>query len=646
MVLALDYSRWDDSRHEWESPSAFSEATEWQDGLHSIKAEGGLPIDLLFVNVGRIQEGQRVLPVFFSAAVGSRNAAPGPFFSGSGIAGAAGVAALCVADPSLAIDDKLALAWYAGSRRQRTQEILERLLATVADRLAVELLLVGGSGGGFAALQLAGCLGGRASALAWNPQTDFLKYYRSAIRTYMETCFPEAGEADSSGDAARLLACGIEHQVLESYAAGRRPRRLLYLQNADDDFHVARHAKPFVRALGMQSVGSGKFAATNNAGIVWFGSWGRGHDAPPKEVLRALVERLIDPSASADDCVEWLQSQQEASLGPGPGPLHVRAFIQDDTLKVECFPSEAAAVGNLQYAFYVFSESERIQTAWYQASRSARFPVMADKLPTRVAGFAMDSHGQKVNATAAVRQSSSTRIFVVGSCVSRDAFVPMPPAIEISTYVARSSLASAFGKKRGPAWLVDAAATLKSPFQRRMVTLDIGKGLSRLLTAEDYDFVLLDLIDERFAVVFADGVPVTLSGELASVSSEMGAQLRLKADSPTREPLWRSGVERLFALAPPGRVILNKVFWATRSEVGPLEDQERISAANSTLESMYRYLIERWNPRVIEYPDGLLVADSQHKWGASPFHYIPAVYEHTRQALTDHVLQIGKEPLG
>ena len=400
-----------ESRTAWRSIDEFLalDANGYGDGLHSIPG-GELTLDMLFVNASKLSDGsQKVLPVFFSGAVTARQGKPGPFFSGSGVAKTLDVAVLCLADPSLAMDPQLGLAWYAGNGRQSTQALITRVLAGIAARLDVELLLIGGSGGGFAALQFAGRLGGIASALVWNPQTDFLKYYRSSVQPYLEACFPGGTGVSSTkaGQVAKLAREGVRHEVITAYAADEMPKRLLYVQNASDTFHVERHAVPFIEGLGMRAIDQHRYATLDGNGMLWFGDWGIGHDAMPKNLLIPLVSRLLDPSIGVVECAEWLQENAPRGNAKVPlsfagtgtrASLQVRANLSETGLEVHCTWEDKEECIPPQYAFYVFSGEERVQTRWYEASSTARFPVIPDKPPTRVVGFAKDSFGDKIYA--------------------------------------------------------------------------------------------------------------------------------------------------------------------------------------------------------------------------------------------------------
>lgn len=669
MSLALDYTPWDHRRQKWASPQELLAAASLVDGVHSVQAQG-LPLDLLLVNGARLHSGaQAVLPVFFSGAVSGRDGKPGPFFSGSGLAASKGIAALCIADPSLALHPDIGLAWYAGSSQQHTQAVLHELLAGLADRLQVELLLIGGSGAGFAALHLGSRLGDRASALVWNPQTDLLAYYRNAVRTYLRGAFPgEAWQDDArlTGAAEMMVGKGISHAVHQDYAAGRLPRRLVYLQNASDDFHVLNHAGALLAGMSVEAEGN-RYRTADGRALLWFGDWGQGHEPIPKQVLDALIDLMIDPATSTETIGRYLRAAEEAVDPSVPRQplsfrheaksvqLKVGANVAGQKLQVNVAIDEApAACVSGHFAFYVYSGAERIQTRWYESDSKAEFPLLPGKPPTRVVAFARDSFGSKIQAPAQVKPErppdrattdvpevgsgapTPASVFVLGSCVSRDAFASVETDMTLVRYVARTSLASAFHRAPAPAQILARLTSIDSEWQRRMVEIDLARKLPGLLKATRFDVVLLDLIDERFPLLMLDGVPVTVSTEFKKTGIPENSGERLELSSGARMQLWLQGLKRLLAVVDPAKIIINRVYWASRADDGELLDnQESIRVHNAVLGEMYAKLDARYPFATIDYPPNLLVADRRHRWGVSPFHYVPEMYEHTISRLGD-----------
>lgn len=410
--LRLDYSRWGE-RREWTSIEQFA-AAEPSDGVHSIGGSA-LPLDLMLIGADKIvATDKRVLPVFLSGAVSARNGNDGPFFSGRGMAEAADMPALCIADPTLAVDENLGLAWYAGSRWQPTQRVLGDLLGAIADAWQVELLLIGGSGAGFAALMLGAALGARASVVVWNAQADLLRYYRPAVLEYLRAALPRDdgwSDANALQDAPGHLARhGIEHTVVPRYAAGERPRRLLFLQNADDQFHLLHHAGPLITAMELQARAGGYAGGAGDV-LFWFGAWGPGHAPVPKPLLATLIERMRDPAWRPADLMEMPSVSALANSAP---PLSFRHNATSAVLRLEVARASdrvvaTAAVDGLPagspkpvFAFYLMAGRERVQQRWYADVASATFPLAAAESPDQVVVFARDSFGTLLRSAARI----------------------------------------------------------------------------------------------------------------------------------------------------------------------------------------------------------------------------------------------------
>lgn len=231
------------------------------------------------------------------------------------------------------------------------------------------------------------------------------------------------------------------------------------------------------------------------------------------------------------------------------------------------------------------------------------------------------------------------RVLILGSCVSRDILnFAEQGSITLADYFARSSIASIASE---PYHLDDRHyARIASDFQRRMVRRDVEKTLLRDLAGrQDVDFILIDLIDERFDLYeVSPGSVVTVSSEFLMtglVTAEDRASERwIRSGSERHRALWKSGVKRLFAaLAEYGiadRIVINRVFWADRLVDGtPLPEKEspQREAANSLLAWMYEEL-EQYvpAPRWMSFPEHVLRSNPDHRWGIAPFHYSDDYY--------------------
>ena len=153
---------------------------------------------------------------------------------------------LFISDPSLYLDPRLGLAWYAGTLNADPMQIIADLITQIATQCGIpphEVYSYGSSGGGFAALRLLTFLPD-AAAIAINPQTDINAYKSGSIYQYYKICF-----------------CGLnKSQMMEQFpnkisllaAIDRlRGKRIVIAQNTQDQHHLDDHFKPFCAAISV-----------------------------------------------------------------------------------------------------------------------------------------------------------------------------------------------------------------------------------------------------------------------------------------------------------------------------------------------------------------------------------------------------------
>lgn len=272
----------------WESSAAFAEAPV-QAGLHRMGLPDGNHLDLIVRgDLGSIQAQESVV-VFLSGAMSKRNGSAPPFFAGRRVSQKLGIPWVAVSDPGMQLSHEILLAWYTGAPGSDAVPATVQALRSISAELDRDLLLVGGSGGGFAALRLAEELGDRASALVWNPQTDILEYEPAAVTRYLATIIPEGTPDhvdDRVGAEAKLAAAGVQHRV-ETMASGAR---VLILQNASDH-HVHRHLLPLLARSGARERDR-DLIAVDDSHVARILSWGKGHAVLPVEVTCLAVDAM------------------------------------------------------------------------------------------------------------------------------------------------------------------------------------------------------------------------------------------------------------------------------------------------------------------------------------------------------------------
>ncbi|WP_343317657.1 DUF6270 domain-containing protein [Arthrobacter sp. TMP15] len=648
-----DYSRWTNQKHlVWSSAENFFRDSKFADGIHTLKFGDGAELDIMLRGLN--SQSQLAVPVFFSGAVQDRARKSGPFFSGETIAHELSIPFISIADPGLEIDGSTHIAWYAGSLEFDVVTAISSLLESIATRLDRELLLIGGCAGGFAAILFGTILGDRASVLAWNPQTDILRYAPSFVQQYLVSAFAENFSTDNFDadwrEKAKIYLDGIGVETsLMNAARNQLPRRMFIIQNASD-WHVREHTAPLINHFGMDYWSRG-LHTKNSSHAIWITDFGEGHAPLPSAAVASAIKEFLTPAATIDSVqTSLIRTGFNAGVQPGTEPrslTHIADRLIQEMKLVWKHDRESQSVeiefgripphfGGLRFGFFTELDSGQLhQLRWFSSVSSFKFSGKQSTLGKTITVKVQDGFGQAIGALNMEVPPKKNRIFIYGSCVSRDPF-SFEHDFELVDYVARSSLGSAFASPPDRYSLNSPPDLTKidSAFQRRMVKIDVEKRLHSLLLDSNFDVLLLDLIDERLQLFPFCGTYLTYSVELQrSGVSSLRAGL-IPPGSSEFFKLWETGLEKLIHACSPTRIIVNKTYWATHMVDGsPLPQQDNIARNNDILDALYARLASLDGIRFIEYPTKSLVADSDHKWGVAPYHYVPGAGEHLLASL-------------
>lgn len=220
---------------------------------------------------------------------------------------------LCIADPTLYLDDELKLGWYFGAPDHDVVEHLARILEVVCARLGLpvsDVVLYGSSGGGFAALQIAARLGRGATAVGINPQTDVLKYtVPRSVEAFLRVC---TGGLTKERAWRRFGPRISALQAWQVDPAGEA--RCLIVQNIVDREHYNGHFRPFADLFALPD--NGRSPDGRMASIVY--DHPSGHAAEPDELVPRIIETALaltwQPGASA-------RPADPAPPAPVPAPV-------------------------------------------------------------------------------------------------------------------------------------------------------------------------------------------------------------------------------------------------------------------------------------------------------------------------------------
>lgn len=263
-----DFTQWDYSTIFHSSPSGFLTQQYFGEGIHTVNL-GISHLDILF----KKQNCRRLLVVFGGAV--ARDLTNPPYFSGRGLTNFLPVNLLSFSDPAFTIDNDIRIGWYTGTSSEQVQNLIPVIIDKFAYQLRVkEVILLGGSAGGFAVLQTLPRLTHRSVGIVMNPQVDILKYHhKTSVETWKQMFnFTSSTQIkDSLSDATPL------------YSSSLTGKRLVYLQNSSDA-HRKIHAIPF-------------WSSSSIPIEIIEGNWGNGHVPPPKSLIMAcLIAELLPVS--------------------------------------------------------------------------------------------------------------------------------------------------------------------------------------------------------------------------------------------------------------------------------------------------------------------------------------------------------------
>ena len=209
---------------------------------------------------------------------------------------------------------------------------------------------------------------------------------------------------------------------------------------------------------------------------------------------------------------------------------------------------------------------------------------------------------------------------------------------DLIDYYARSSFASIGSPAITDENLI---SKIESKFQRSMIARDLNKSIFKSLEKNNFDLILIDLIDERFNLAEYNGSICTISTEFKKYQNKKYKTIPF--DSEEKFNLWKKGVEALFYKIEDekisNKIIVSKLFWAEKNEKNinfSEETKSFILRNNRLLEKMYNFISKFINKnQFINYPENLIISAENHKWGVEPFHYIDELYHHTHKSLEE-----------
>lgn len=247
-----------------------------------------------------------------------------------------------------------------------------------------------------------------------------------------------------------------------------------------------------------------------------------------------------------------------------------------------------------------------------------------------------------------------SRIAIVGSCITRDLWPIRGGGAERLLYISRTSFPSLFSVP------VKGFSPAKTPpgdlhnHEHGALVSDLTKtGLARLLAFRP-THIIFDFIDDRFDLLAVGDSLVSRSGEIMRSGYLTRRPFRkhhtVRRLSGACDRLWMDAAAEFAALvrASPlsrAQLILHSARWAThhrdaKGVVRPIVGPEILGGDPADIWSYNDLLVrqethfEAVMPPLARVDAGAMrQSDTDHRWGLSPFHYVPEYYDEVRRQL-------------
>jgi len=246
------------------------------------------------------------------------------------------------------------------------------------------------------------------------------------------------------------------------------------------------------------------------------------------------------------------------------------------------------------------------------------------------------------------------RIAIVGSCITRDLWPIRGGGAEALLYVSRTSLPSLLSSR------VEGfrpSETLPADLHRNehnALVADVRKTALSTLLAWRPTHIIFDFIDERFDLLAIGSSLVSNSGEMIRSGYRTQPVLEkvrtISRLSDTCDRIWQAAAVEFAALirATPlahAQLILHSARWAESKRladgrIAPI-DRVEVTSGQPVVIADYNAVLARQEAAfesllpVAKIDAGAFrLADAEHRWGESPFHYVPEYYDEVRRQLT------------
>jgi hypothetical protein len=324
-----------------------------------------------------------------------------------------------------------------------------------------------------------------------------------------------------------------------------------------------------------------------------------------------------------------------------------------DTLNIENFDIECNIDNNklsisvkntkdnqfLEYAYYLIKDKEAINKTWYSKSNKHTFDINENG-EYKIQYFIRNIYKETIiENTDSYTYNNIRTINIHGSCISRDAFefITDEP-IRLKEYIARHSMISAVSNSLNFNEEQVNLSNLESKFQRRMVLNDLNKMLFERIRNNKSDYMLIELLDERFSILEINNSFITYSNEfvLSNIYKDIGGNIIKKKD--ISEKLWMPAIDKyvskILNIYNQEQIIIHEVYFLNKyiDKQGNIKELDEATINknaiyNDILSKYYTYLKAKIPGASIINITNNYLADENNRWGLAPYHYELSYYK-------------------
>lgn len=348
--------------------------------------------------------------------------------------------------------------------------------------------------------------------------------------------------------------------------------------------------------------------------------------------------------------------------------------MQEYKLQVRVEKSKliCSILGDIQgceFAFYLKVNNVRIAARWYEPNNTCVFLVPTETY--KIIGFIKKENGERLDlhsdfyegiARSEIRDLQYYSVSIFGSCVSRDLLeFQKEYNFRLKKYFARCSVVSAVSQ---PIKVEEEKITLESNFQKRQVIADLDKRMWSELKEDKSDYLIVDFIDERFAIGKIGESYFTLSNEMVQsgymkdyeiIEREKKSGLQVHflqketkevyyVDNKSLEMWLDLFWDRVLQIYSTENIILHEAkladyFYDTDGTLQKFDKNylQNNKKFNELLEYMYTYSKNKLKNCIYISVGTERHACCKHKWGLAPMHYTDEYYNQVIDNIMDSV---------